>query len=142
MPIKFITKHEQLIAIAANITGIITGIALATTFIFSLSLWFVVAIAIAGLCLALVALHQKNTRIRKAEKQLLLLSTSQLNTHFSAWQESLENRSPTFTELGYLSAILADVQKQMGKDTTEIDAFIKQLMDAESKAKNWHANPQ
>lgn len=136
MSFEFIKNNEKSISIIANLTAVITAIAGVFSFFLSSSPWFVAIIAFIGLVITLIALTELKSRFRELEKQAMSVAKSYLEFSLFTYKDSLQDRNITFSEIGYLTAIMKDICHQTGQDTSEIDAFIEKVMLIEIQTKS------
>lgn len=134
MNLDFFVKHEKSISIAANVSAVLTALAGALVFVLNISPWAIAAISFIGLLIALIALAALKKLFTQMEEQALSIASDYAKFSMSMYQESLQNRKPTFAETGYLLAILKDIRQQLGHDTTDLERLLEEVMLLESQA--------
>lgn len=73
-------------------------------------------------------------RFARLEDQALSIASNYAKFSMSMYQESLQDRKPTFTETGYLLATLKDIRQQIGHDTADLEQLLEELKLLESQA--------
>lgn len=135
MNVEFFIKHEKFISLAANGCAVVAAIFGALTFVVGLNPLAFALAAFIGLLFSLGALAAKNKRVVQLEKQTLSLAERYFSLSTAAYNSSLQDRQPTFAELGYLVASLTAARKQAGLDTDEVDALLDKILLAETGSK-------
>lgn len=134
MNLDFFTKHEKGISIAANVFAVLTAVVGALTFVLNISPWAIAVISVTSLLIALIALAALKKRFTHLEEQALSIASDYAKFSISMYQESLQDRNPTFAETGYLLATMKDIRQQIGHDTSDLERLLEELMLLESQA--------